>query len=132
MVRRVLFNDVLNFALRTTGAALLVVYVLWNLFWVSHASIPPSLFRALSGLPAPTTGGTRAVQQLLAGQGAESLRCNAMTVPLCLLLVLSGSWLGRQSSTGRRLSLPQWLAWSWFLVLALAWLLKLGGDPQYW
>lgn len=125
-------SDWVRFLLRTTAAAGLVVYVGWHVYWLAHARIPPSLCKALTGWPAPTTGGTRSLRQLFAGNWLESLRCNPMTVPLCGLLLFSGGWLAIQGLCRRRLVLPKWLAWSWLIVLATAWVLKLAGDPHYW
>ena len=132
MVRGANSTEWVRFLLRTTALAGLVVYVGWNAYWLAQARMPPSLCKALTGFPAPTTGGTRSLRELLAGNWLESLRCNAMTVPLCLLLLLSGGWLAVQGLSRRRLALPNWIAWTWLVVLATAWLLKLAGDPRYW
>jgi hypothetical protein len=118
--------------LRAAAVACFVVYAIWNAFWIWHAAIPPSLFLALTGLPAPTTGGTRSVRHLLAANWAESLRSNAMTVPIISLLAACLICLAWQGVRGRRLSLPRWMGWSWGIVLTLAWILKLCGDTQYW
>ena len=132
MACRIVLKGLLRLLLRTTAAALAVVYVGWNAYWLAQAQIPPSLFKSLTGLPAPTTGGTRSLRQLLAGHWLESLRYNAMTVPICGLLVLTGGWLAGRGLRRRPPVLPNWIAWSWLLVLATAWLLKLTGDPRYW
>ena len=118
--------------LRAAAVACFVVYAIWNAFWIWHAMVPPSLFRALTGLPAPTTGGTRSVKHLLAGNWIESLRCNAMTIPIASLFITCLACLVWQGVRGRRLSLPPWMGWSWAVVLILAWILKLCGDAQYW
>jgi hypothetical protein len=118
--------------LRATAIAFFAVYVAWNVYWLSHATVPPSLLKALTGLPAPTTGGTRSVRHILAGNWGESLRYNAMTLPIGLLLVTSLACLGWQGLRGRRLSLPTWMVWSWAAVLSIAWALKLCSDPRYW
>jgi hypothetical protein len=118
--------------LRGTAIGVFVVYLAWNVLWLFQGTSPPSLFLALTGWPSPTTGGTRSLQHLLAGQWSESLRYNAMTVPLVLLLTASGLRLGGQLIRKQRLSLPAWLAWSWAAVLVIAWALKLCGDPGYW
>ncbi len=63
------------------AVALFIVWCGWNLFWLSRGQPPSALFRALTGLPAPTTGGTRAGKALLAGDWRESLRWNPLAVP---------------------------------------------------
>ncbi len=118
--------------LRGTAIGGFVVYLAWNFVWLFQGNVPPSLFQTLTGWPAPTTGGTRSFHYLLAGDWSESLRYNAMTIPVILLLAASGAslvaqWLGR-----RRLVLPTWLAWSWGVGLVIAWVAKLFGDPGYW
>ena len=118
--------------LRGTATGAFAVYLAWNVLWLFQGRLPPSLFQALTGWPSPTTGCTRSLQHLLAGQWSESLRYNAMTVPLVLLLAASGLRLGGQVLRRQRLSLPAWLAWSWVIVLAIAWAVKLCGDPRYW
>jgi hypothetical protein len=118
--------------LRAVGIALGAVYIAWNAFWLCQGIVPQSLFKALTGWPSPTTGGTRSIKQLLAGNWVESLRYNLMAVPICLLLFASVACLGWQGLRGWRLSLPRWIVWAWAIVLSMAWVFKLCSDPQYW
>jgi len=118
--------------LRVLALALLVVYCLWNVFWLGQGRLPPSLFLALTGLPAPTTGGARSVLQLCRGNWRESLRHNPLAVPLCLLFGLSLSWLVVQCLRRRRLSMPGWLGWAWAVVLGAAWVVQLARGPRDW
>ncbi len=118
--------------LRSTAIGTFAVYVAWNFLWLFQGMVPVSLFQSLTGWPSPTTGGTRRLQHLLAGYWRESLRYNAMTVPLILLVAVSGLWLGGQFLRRQRLGLPVWLTWSWAAVLVIAWAAKLCGDPGYW
>jgi hypothetical protein len=69
---------------------------------------------------------------LLAGDWAESLRANALAIPILALFAASLICLAWQGAHGRRLALPRWAGWTWAIVLLLAWILKLCGDPQYW
>src|ERR1022692_3864522 len=46
---------------RSTALGLFVVYCIWNAYWLLQWRLPPSLFSAITGLPCPTTGGTRSV-----------------------------------------------------------------------
>jgi hypothetical protein len=118
--------------LRTTAAAAAVVYVLWNLFWLSYARVPPSLFLGLTGLPGPTTGGTRSLLCLLHGDWQTSLAYNAMTVPILGLFAFSVGLLVIQAIRRERLRLPSWTPWAWLGVLGVAWAIKLTGSPVYW
>jgi hypothetical protein len=121
-----------HFVLRTVAAAMLVVYGLWNLFWLVHARVPPSLFLGLTGLPGPTTGGTRSLFCLLRGDWRGSLAYNAMTVPILGLLVFCMACLAFQLIRRQRPRLPHWTPWVWLGVLGVAWVIKLTGSPAYW
>jgi uncharacterized membrane protein len=61
----------------------------------------------------------------LRGDLIESLRYNAMVIPLCTLLAVSLGQLGYQAFRQQRLRLATLLAWIWFTVLIAAWLAKL-------
>lgn len=119
-------------ALRALAAALLAVYCLWNAFWLGQGRLPPSLFLALTGLPAPTTGGARSVLQLCRGNWRESLHLNPLAVPLGLLFLLSLSWVVGQSLRRQRPRLPAWLGWAWAVVLGVAWVVQLAAGPRDW
>jgi hypothetical protein len=118
--------------LRIAAIVGFAAYCVWNVYWLSRGQIPPSMFLSATGLPAPTTGGSRAVFHFCRGEAQESLRYNAMAIPILLLFILSIGWLARQVATRRRLLLPFGFFWAWLLVLSVAWVLKLTGDPQYW
>jgi len=122
----------LLFGLRTLAAALFVVYLLWNGFWLVQGQLAPSLFLALTGLPAPSTGMTRSLRSLLHGDLPQSLAWNALTVPALLLFVLSVAWPLLQLSRRQRPGLPPWVCRSWILLFSAAWLIKLLGNRQYW
>jgi len=113
-------------------AAVLATYVLWNVYWVSHGRLPPSMLVAISGLPAPTTGGWRAIEALVRGDWLESLRYNALALPLAGLFAVTLFQLLYQAIGRRGLALGSYTVWAWSAVLALAWVVKLCGDPRYW
>ncbi|HEY1858780.1 MAG TPA: DUF2752 domain-containing protein, partial [Gemmataceae bacterium] len=117
---------------RFVAALLFAGYGLWNLYWLAQGCIPPSIFLKVTGWPCPTTGGTRAIIQLCHGVWHESLRYNAMAIPIIVLLALSLGWLARQAVAKTNLNLPLGIFWSWVIVLGVAWVLKLTGDPLYW
>jgi len=119
-------------ALRTLFLATLTIYVGWNLYWLARLQVPPSLFQSLSGLPCPTTGCTRSVFALGRGEVLESLRFNALAIPICLLLVVSATQLAWQLAARQRMVLGRPLAVLWGVILPLAWIVKLLGDPAYW
>ncbi len=107
-------------------------YCIWNGYWLAQGKVPPSIFLAATGLPAPTTGGTRAVVHLWRGELLESMRYNAMAIPILLLLAVTLGWLIRQAAKRRPFLVPFGFFWAWLAVLAIAWVLKLTGDPNAW
>lgn len=118
--------------LRTLLLGMFLVYVGWNFYWLTKLRLAPSIFQSLTGLPCPTTGGTRSLFALLRGELTESLRYNALCVPICLLFAVTLSQLLMQALRGKRLALRPWLVWIWIVILPLAWLIKLAGDSSYW
>jgi len=107
--------------LRILGGLSLTGYVLWNAWWLLQARIPPSILLTVTGLPAPTTGGTRAIRALAVGDLGGMLRHNAFALPLTLLFLISiiRPWLSQPQR------LPPSLARAWIVLLAAAWVVKL-------
>lgn len=118
--------------LRATAIALAVVYVAWNALWLTRGQIPMSLMKALTGLPAPTTGMTRSGLALLDGRWLESLAWNPFTLPVVALCLFSAAWIGRRWLTRQPMLLPTWVARWWLATLAAAWIAKLIIGPRYW
>lgn len=111
--------------LRSSAVAVMVVYAMWQIFWLSGGHIPPSLCVALTGLPSPTTGGTRSFKALLSGDILLSLYHNTMTVPFVCLFLFTAGWAvfnWRRLGTN---SLPRLIVRSWLVALTIAWLVKL-------
>jgi hypothetical protein len=117
---------------RVLAALCFTGYVIWNIYWVAQGRIPPSIFLKTTGWPCPTTGGSRAIVQFSQGNWNESLRYNAMALPIILLSIVTVGWLVRQAILRGRLSVPISLFWVWIAVLGVAWVLKLTGNPMYW
>jgi hypothetical protein len=111
--------------LRLTAGSLLAAYCCWQVFWLARGRIPPALFLAVTGLPAPTSGGTRGITHLLRGDWRGSLHHNPMAVPLALLFGLSVGWLLVRGARCRRWRLPRAFLLAWAVLLALAWVIKL-------
>lgn len=118
--------------LRSIAIGFFIVYVCWNVTHLWLGLVPPSMLTGSTGIPSPTTGGTRSIRLLLEGRFSESLRANAMAIPISALFVVSMVWLLINLIRSKRFLLPRWMIYVWFGVLALAWLLKLVGDRQYW
>src|SRR5207253_2663933 len=108
------------------------IYVSWNVYWLAHGRLAPSLLKAATGIPAPTTGGMRALRALSRGDWQTSLRANPLAVPITILFVASLAVVSVQLLRGRRPRLGnRWLA-VWLGLLAVAWVAKFFGDPHYW
>jgi len=118
--------------LRTAAAGTLGVYCLWWGYWLAHGQLAPALFLAITGLPAPTTGMTRALRALAVGRWRDSIAWNALTLPILGLTVLSLVFVSLQALRRRPMVLPRSIARSWVVLLAIAWILKLAGPRQYW
>ena len=110
--------------LRCLAAAGIVIYVWWQTFWLSQGQLPPALLLALTGLPAPTTGGTRSIVCLLQGDWNASLKYNAMVIPMSLLTIACVAWPTAQFYLRRPIRLPRGTGLSWVIILALAWSIK--------
>jgi hypothetical protein len=114
------------------GWTILVGYIGWNAYWWCRGRLAPSILRALTGIPAPTTGGTRALRALAQGDWDESLRCNPFALPIAILFVLSAAIPVSQLFRGRKPQLSRPWLFAWAVLLAAAWVAKLLGDPAYW
>ncbi len=107
-------------------------YLAWNILWLASGRIPPSVLRALLGIPCPTTGCTRSLLSLLHGDISASLLWNPFTIPFLILLTLSLQMLSLVALRKKELVLPKWMATAWFAVLLVAWLSKFLLGRAYW
>lgn len=112
--------------LRVAGITAAGVYLLWNLGWLSAGRVPPALFYALTGWPAPTTGALRAMAALAAGDWALSLRMNPLAVPMTALLAGTLGLLAWRWRRDGKPTLPRAVAGVWLAMLLLGWLGHLG------
>ena len=107
-------------AVRTLALACLPAYLGWNVWFIVQGQVPPSILYGTTGWPAPTTGGTRAMLALFAGDFATYARMNPFAVLFVLLLGASAWALLRRGALGRTLSV------GWLGVLASAWVWQSG------
>lgn len=107
-------------------------YLVWNLAWFASGRIPPSVLRALFGLPCPTTGCTRSLVGLLHGDARASVLWNPFTVPIAILLAVSLGMLFPAALRKRELVLPKWVGAAWLGVLLAAWVTKFLLGRAYW
>ena len=117
---------------RSTACALFVVYCGWNAYWLFQWRVPPSLFLAFTGLPCPTTGGTRSMICLLRGDWQESLRWSMLTIPSAVLFASSLWCVARCRLARHPIRLHDGFLFGWGALLAVAWVCKLLGNPNYW
>ena len=112
-------------ALRCLAVAMILVYGVWQVYWLGMGQLPPALFLAVTGLPAPTTGGTRSLGCLLRGDWLGSLHHNAMTIPITLMSIGCAAWVLAQAYYRRQVRLPRGIGLAWAVLLTLAWSIKL-------
>lgn len=114
------------------GYAALGLYLAWNAWWLARASIPPSMLRAVCGLPAPTTGMTRSWLALVHGDFSRALLWNPLSVPIALLYLWSVAVLVRNIVGREQVMLDPRLARAWIVLLAMAWVTKFVLGPEWW
>jgi hypothetical protein len=107
-------------------------YLAWNAFHLARGRVPPSIFFSVTGLPAPSTGATRALLALSEGRFVDSLLWNPLLGAYLALFAASAWYLVSNYLRLRRLLLPGWLAAAWFGSLLLGWILKFILGPRYW
>jgi len=109
-----------------------IAYCAWWAYWLLQGRLPSAPLRALTGLPAPTTGCTRSLRCLFQGDVATALQWNVFSVPIAALFALSLGWLMVRLLRRRPLLLPSCFLYIWAAILLLAWAAKLLGNPLYW
>lgn len=107
-------------------------YCAWWAFWLLQGRLPSAPFKAITGLPAPTTGCTRSLSCLMRGDVSTAFLWNPFSVLITMLFLASIGWLAGRWLTQGRLLLPSWFLYAWIIVLGLAWATKLLGNPRYW
>ena len=118
--------------LRVAAIVAAAFYVCWNLWWIGHGRVPPSILTGLTGLPCPTTGGTRAMRALLHGDVAASLWFNPLAVPIAALFFASIGAVAWPLARGRAVVVPSWMVWAWAVLLSAAWGMKFVMGREYW
>jgi hypothetical protein len=107
-------------------------YLWWNLHWLAQGALPPSIALQCLGVPAPTTGCTRSLRALLAGDVSLSLFWNPFLLPLLLLLGASGARLAWCAYEGLPLRLQRPLPQLWLGTLLAAFVFKVWQGPAAW
>lgn len=69
---------------------------------------------------------------LLKGDVRESLRFNAMALPISAMLAATLLVGASRFRTTGRLTLPKFFFPMWIGLLLVAWAMKLFGSPEYW
>lgn len=117
---------------RLAALAAFAFYLLWNAAWIALGRIPPSILRALTGLPCPTTGGLRSLGALLRGEWLQAPLWNPFTLIYIALFGYSTAVLAGQMLRRQRLVLRPVAGWLWGAALALGWAAKFVLGPKYW
>lgn len=114
-------RDYLTSLLRGIAGLAFVFYLGWNLYFLSVGRIPPSILYHTTGVPAPTTGCSRALAALLDFRVRESLTLNPFLLVFTTLLLLTLVCLMRQHREIREWLIPPNLTTAWFLALVCGW-----------
>jgi hypothetical protein len=117
---------------RAVGWTALVVYLVWNGYWLIQGRLAPALFLSITGWPAPTTGLTRALLALRAGDWRASLAFNPLAVPIMALLAATLGRLAWLALRRRPVCLSRRWLFAWLGLLAVAGVAKFGTDPTTW
>lgn len=119
-------------ALAAVAVSLFVAYCAWNLVWMLRGRIPPSLLTGVIGVPAPTTGMTRAWRALLQGDWTAAFLWNPFALPVSILYALSLWTAWRRFVLRRNVLLPRFVAVGWLVVLPAAWVVKIAMGSRWW
>jgi len=119
-------------AVRILSLGAFAFYLIWNARWIAKGRVPPSILKFFTGIPCPTTGGTRSLLALLHGDWQLSLRFNPFLLVYLFLVVYSVAVLLRQLLRHERLALRPAVAWTWCVALTLGWIAKFLLGPKYW
>jgi hypothetical protein len=119
-------------AIRCLALGAFVFYLVWNAMWIAKGRIPPSILTAFTGIPCPTTGGTRSVLALCHGKWRQAFLYNPLTPVYLLLFAYSVVTLSRQMLAGKRLVLQQLTARAWLAALTVGWAAKFALGRKYW
>jgi hypothetical protein len=109
-----------------------IFYLAWNVAWIAHGRIPPSILKAIGGVPCPTTGGCRSFVALCRGEFVQSFLYNPLMLVYLMLFCYSMGILFRQWLHGKRLVLRPFIAWMWCASLLIGWAAKFALGKQYW
>lgn len=107
-------------------------YCAWNVSCLLSWQLPDSILRAVTGLPCPTTGGTRSAAAYLRGDWELGFWYNPLAPVFPVLLLASGAILAQKLCRRQEPRLPSWLAQTWLWCLLIAWFVKLVVGPQFW
>lgn len=118
--------------LRGAAFSSFLLYLGWNAWWLSTFRVPPSILLGVFGIPAPTTGMTRACRALFADNIMASLSWNAFTLPLIALFAWSFARFLQGVFRGHFTPLSRLVVWLWIFVLTGAWVTKLLQGPAWW
>jgi hypothetical protein len=117
---------------RFAALSAFIFYLAWNAAWIAHGRIPPSILRAVGGVPCPTTGGYRSFVALCRGEFVQSFLYNPLMLVYLLLFCYSMAVLFLQWIHRKRLVLSPFIARLWCASLLIGWAAKFVLGRQYW
>ena len=90
------------------------------------------MLTGLTGIPSPTTGGTRSIRALLAGEWRESLRLQPLAVPIVGWYFLTLALLIGNVFRHKKLRIPAWVFIGWAVLLGVSMVVKLCSPTDTW
>ena len=118
--------------LRTLAVAGFLVYLSWQAGWFFHTGGPAPTLLVAVDLPAPTTGISRSLLALGAGDWQRSWFFHPLAVPLLLVFLYAIARTLWQLARRERPSLGSFGSWALFGLLAVSWVVKFWTGPATW
>lgn len=118
--------------LRPLAGVAFIGYLAWNLTWLVQGRIPDSIWRASTGWPCPTTGGTRSLLCYARGDWVDGFLYSPFMPILAALFAVSLATLLWHRLRAEPLRLSPVLGKLWVWSLFLAWAAKFAIGKSYW
>ncbi len=107
-------------------------YCLWQIYWLWHKKIPPSIFEKLTGIPCPTSGGCRSIDMYCQGNFVEGFLWNPMSLIFIVLFIISVLSICNKIIKKDKLYLNKFIVYAWFYSLLIGWFFKFLIGDKYW
>lgn len=97
-----------------------ILYVGWNMFYVSKGNIPPSILYKLTGIPSPTTGMYRSFIGIVQMDYRVYITNNPFVIPFIILLLYTIVIIATKYKNEQPLRISNSMGLSYMLVFAIS------------